>query len=113
MLKQVIAVRSDLRLGKGKLAAQVAHASLGAYRQASQGTRDAWEDSGGKKVVVRAGSREELEGLRRKAMALGIPCSLIQDAGKTQLEPGTVTALGLGPAEERIIDSLTGRLKLL
>jgi PTH2 family peptidyl-tRNA hydrolase len=112
MFKQVIAVRADLKMGKGKLAAQAAHASLGAYRNAPAKARDGWESAGEKKVVVKVGSLDELEGLHRKARSLGIPCSLIHDAGSTQLEPGTATALGLGPAEEKELDKLTGKLKL-
>ena len=111
--KQVIVVRADLSLGKGKMAAQVAHASLGAYRATGSRPREAWEDSGEKKVVVKAKYLDELMKLHAKAKALRLPCALIRDAGKTAVEPGTVTALGIGPAEEKALDSLTGKLKLM
>jgi len=111
--KQVIAVRADLRLGKGKLAAQVAHASLGAYRYAGGEAKFAWEHDGEKKVVVKVRGVEELTELQKKARSLGISCALITDAGRTGVEPGTTTALGLGPAEEKVLDSLTGKLKLV
>jgi len=111
--KQVIAVRADLKLGKGKLAVQVAHASLCAYRNTDSKIRLAWESGGEKKVVVKVSGQEELAELQRKAKSLGIPCALIRDAGLTEVEPGTVTALGMGPAEESKLDQLTGRLKLV
>jgi PTH2 family peptidyl-tRNA hydrolase len=113
MYKQVIAVRHDLRLDKGKLAVQVAHASLSSYKKSSPEEREAWESEGSKKVVVKVGSIQELLDLQKKAKALKLPCSLIRDAGKTQLEPGTMTALGIGPAPESEIDRVTGGLKIL
>jgi len=113
MYKQVIAVRKDLKLGKGKLAVQVAHASLESYKKSSPDSRSEWESEGSKKVVVKAEGLKELIELQRKAKSLGLPCSLIRDAGKTQLEPGTVTALGIGPDSEERIDRVTGGLKIL
>jgi PTH2 family peptidyl-tRNA hydrolase len=93
MFKQVIVVRQDLKLDKGKLAVQVAHASLDAYKKSSLATREAWESEGSKKVVVRAES--------------------LKDAGKTQLKPGTVTCLGIGPDTEERLDRVTGDLNIL
>ncbi|MBM3303837.1 MAG: peptidyl-tRNA hydrolase [Candidatus Aenigmarchaeota archaeon] len=113
MFKQVIAVRADLKLGKGKLAAQVAHASLGAYRYAGGEAKFAWEHDGEKKVVVKARDAGELARLEKKARSLGIPCALITDAGRTQVEAGTMTAIGLGPADEKALDSIAGHLKLM
>jgi PTH2 family peptidyl-tRNA hydrolase len=113
MLKQVIVVRSDLKMGKGKLAAQVAHASLGAYRKASESAREEWNSSGEMKVVVKVSSLEELMLISSKAKNRSIPSALIRDAGKTQVEPGTVTSIGLGPTEESVLDSITGKLRLV
>jgi len=113
MFKQVIAVRADLQMGKGKMAAQAAHASLGAYRNASAYARNEWEESGEKKVVVKVKDLEELMHFYKKAKSMGIPSCLIKDAGKTEVEPGTVTALGMGPDDEKRLDSLTGGLKLV
>ncbi len=72
-----------------------------------------WNAEGAKKVVVYVKSKGKLLNLYEKARSLGIPCSLVRNAGLTELEPGTVTALGLGPWESSIIDKLTGSLPLL
>ena len=115
-IKQVIVVRVDLKMGKGKLAAQVAHAALAAAEESS-GMRGSWysewKQQGQAKVVVKGTGEDELQELFKKARALGLPSSLIQDAGRTQLDPGTVTCLGIGPAPAELIDRVTGKLKLL
>ncbi len=114
-LKQVIVIRSDLDLGKGKIAAQVAHASLSAYRKAELADKwvaRRWEAEGQKKVVLKADSEPELLSLYEK-MKKEMPCALIRDAGHTQVEPGTITCFGAGPADEAKIDKYTKDLKLL
>ncbi len=111
--KQVIVVRSDLRMSRGKLAAQVAHASLEAYKRASLRAISEWELQGAKKVVVKAKNLRELLALKRKCERLKLPCALIRDAGKTELRKGTVTCLAIGPAESGRIDKVTGSLPLL
>ncbi len=115
-IKQVIVVRTDLKMGKGKLAAQVAHAALasaeeGMERHASWYRE--WKVQGQAKVVVKGADESVLQELFKKAKSIGLPSSLIQDAGRTQLEPGTVTCLGVGPAPAELIDRVTGQLKLL
>ncbi len=113
MYKQAVVVRRDLKLDKGKLAVQVAHASLESYNRSVPEDRKAWESSGSKKVVLRADDLKELLELHRKARELGLPCSLIRDAGRTRVPPGTVTALGIGPCREEELDRVTGGLKML
>jgi len=116
VFKQVIVVRRDLRIGRGKLAAQVAHASLTAYLETLKVRpewAEKWLSTGQRKIVVTASNSEELISIKRSVEEDGIPTALIQDAGLTQLEPGTVTALGIGPAPEAILDKTTRRLKLL
>lgn len=112
-LKQVLILRTDLEMGKGKLVAQGAHASLSAYRKASADARDAWEAAGAPKIALKAADEEALLALAAAARAAKLPHALIHDAGHTQVAPGTATALGIGPAPEASIDKLTGRLPLL
>ena len=114
-IKQVIVVRGDLEMGRGKTAAQVSHASLSAYRKAELADKwlaRRWEAEGQKKVVLKVSSEGELLSLFEK-MKREIPCALIHDAGKTQLEPGTATCFGAGPADESLINKYTKELKLL
>jgi PTH2 family peptidyl-tRNA hydrolase len=112
-MKQVIVVRMDIGMGKGKLAAQVAHASLSAYEDTDTKTRRAWKGGGQKKVVVKASSERELFELADVAERKGLPTAIVRDAGHTQLEPGTVTALAVGPGEDNVVDNVTGDLSLL
>ncbi|MFP3064349.1 MAG: peptidyl-tRNA hydrolase Pth2 [Sulfolobus sp.] len=119
-IKMVIVVRTDIDMGKGKIAAQVAHAAVSLVLEIINGANGEWKnwlklwlEEGQPKIVVKVRNLEEL--LTRKEMAeeLGLPSVVIQDAGKTQLEPGTITCLGIGPAPNEIIDKVTGDLKLL
>lgn len=110
-MKQIIVLRTDLKLGKGKLVAQGAHASLQAYKQASPTARREWESTGAKKIVVKVNSKRELFQLVRRCKKL--PLAIIRDAGHTQVRPGEVTALGIGPARDQDLEVLTGELKLL
>jgi PTH2 family peptidyl-tRNA hydrolase len=115
-MKQAIVVRTDLGMGKGKIAAQVAHASLSAAEAARQrkgGWYDAWKNGGQPKVVLKVGSEAELEEIFRKAKSSGLPASYIEDRGLTQVESGTATCVGIGPAPDPAIDEITGKLKLL
>lgn len=114
--KQVIAVRTDLEMSKGKIAVQVAHGSVSAAEQARIYKPDilrAWLREGQKKVAVKVSSEEELIELRRQAVNHSLPFALIRDAGMTELPPGTITVLGIGPAKADLIDEVTGELKLL
>lgn len=112
-MKQVIVVDASLRLPKGKLAAQVAHAAVGAFLEANAETQQAWLEEGMPKVVLKGNNAEELLELRTLAMQRHIPTCLINDAGRTVVPTGTVTCVGLGPADDKEIDELTGALKLL
>ncbi|RLE90908.1 MAG: peptidyl-tRNA hydrolase [Thermoprotei archaeon] len=115
-MKQVIVVRRDLKIGKGKLAVQVAHASVSAALEAQkkfQSWFNEWLEQGQKKVVVKVENEEALLEIYSQAIRLGLPCSLVRDAGLTQLPPGTPTAVGIGPAPAEIVDKVTGKLKLL
>ncbi len=111
--KQCIVVRDDLRLSKGKLAVQVAHAAISTYEYANEKVRNAWKEGGQKKVVLRVPGLRELFELRELARKHGLPAVLITDAGLTEVPPGTTTVLGIGPAEVGELDKITGKLKLL
>lgn len=113
MYKQVIAVRTDLGMSSGKIASQVAHASIKAWKNAGRDPIESWEEGGSKKVVVKVGSEEELLELKETADRKGIPTGLVKDSGKTEIPSGTVTCLALGPAPEEELDELTGDLTLL
>lgn len=111
-MKQTIVARADLDMGEGKLAAQVAHASLSAYEEAGQRARKRWKGQGQKKVVVQANGEEQIFELAEKARAEGLPHAVVRDAGHTQLDPGTVSALAVGPGDDDIVDKVTGDLSL-
>ncbi|MHC1579351.1 MAG: peptidyl-tRNA hydrolase Pth2 [Candidatus Alkanophagales archaeon] len=111
--KQCIVVREDLKLSRGKLAAQVAHAAVSSYEEASRRAKRLWLRGGQKKVVLKVRTLDELLELKRRAEALKLPCALIRDAGRTEIPEGTVTALGIGPAKASEIDKVTGKLPLL
>ena len=111
--KQCIIVRDDLKLSKGKLAVQVAHAAISTYEFTSEKVRDAWKEGGQKKVVLRVAGLKELFELRELARRHGLTAVLITDAGLTEVPPGTTTVLGIGPAEIGELDKITGNLKLL
>ena len=112
-MKLAILVRQDLKLPKGKLAVQVAHASVEAVLKSSKSKVDEWRDYGARKIVLTVKDETELRSFLRKANAAKIITALIADAGLTVVEPGTVTALAIGPDEDEKIDKLVGHLKLL
>ncbi len=114
-VKQVIIIRTDLDMGKGKIAAQVGHACvLGAenVRKSNPEWFSEWW-KGQEKIVLKVSSLKELEQIKQITIELGIPWSEVTDAGHTQIAPGTVTCISLGPAPEEKIDKVTGSLKLL
>ncbi|HJJ98895.1 MAG TPA: peptidyl-tRNA hydrolase Pth2 [Methanocorpusculum sp.] len=111
--KQCLILRADLKLSCGKMCAQAAHASIGAFKKSSLPDRIAWMREGQKKVVLKAQGERVLYELKSTAEIQGLPVSLIIDAGYTEVPPGTVTALGIGPAKAELIDKVTGNLPLL
>jgi peptidyl-tRNA hydrolase, PTH2 family len=113
MHKQVIVVRTDLDMSPGKIAAQAAHASNGACNRAARKSLEQWEKEGSKKVVVGIDSLKKLQELEFKAKELGLVTYMVKDAGLTQVQSGTTTALGIGPGPEEKIDKVTGSLPLL
>jgi len=114
-VKQVIIIRNDLDMGKGKAVAQGAHAAIQSYDRAREDVPrlvSDWKMMGEKKICLKCNLQEILR-VYEQAKKAKLPCSIIKDAGHTQLEPGTITAVAIGPAEEDVIDKITKHLKLL
>jgi PTH2 family peptidyl-tRNA hydrolase len=112
-MKQVIVVNRALALPKGKLAAQAAHAAVGAFVAAGTQAQSAWLQAGMPKIVVAVPDADSLVQLEARARQQHIPACLVRDAGRTVVPAGTITCLGLGPAPIDEIDALTGELPLL
>jgi PTH2 family peptidyl-tRNA hydrolase len=109
-------MRSDLKMGKGKIAAQAGHAAVSAAEEArKQQPRwlRYWLDEGQCKIAVKVNSETELQEIKEMAGRAGLPHALVTDRGLTQLEPGTVTCLAIGPAPSPEVDKITGKLALL
>ena len=111
--KQVILARQDLKLPKGKLSVQVAHASLDAASKTDKDVLEKWKKQGAKKVVLKVADEKELLMYMSMAENEGLKVALIKDAGHTVVEAGTITCLGIGPDIEEKIDKITGKLKMV
>lgn len=112
-IKQVIVVREDLNLSRGKLAVQVAHASIIGYEKADKKIVEEWKAQGQKKIVLKVKNLDELLKLKEKAERMGLPVGVVVDAGLTEIPPGTITAIVIGPEQSKKIDKVTGNLPLL
>lgn len=118
--RMALIVRSDLGMTKGKAAAQCAHAALGCYRlMQTEGAESQnlpmlrrWERTGQAKITLQVKSKEEMDLLFARAISLNINSYIVHDAGRTQIEAGSATVLGLGPAPKMVLDDVTGELKL-
>ena len=115
-MKMVLAVRTDLKMTKGKIAAQCGHAAVAAYKKAKKKDPRAlksWESEGQRKIAVKVKDELELLSIMAMAQSVGLITAIIQDAGKTQIEAGSKTVVAVGPGPEEIIDKVTGHLPLL
>ena len=113
--KMVLVVRTDVGMGKGKVAAQCAHAAVMCYKKALRDAPDLverWEGLGVTKVCVKVDNEEALLGLAAKAREAGVVHAVVRDAGRTQIAAGTMTVLGIGPTPTDVAHQLTGHLKL-
>lgn len=112
--KLALVVRTDLDMGRGKIAAQVAHAAVAAAL-ASAGSAEftAWLADGQPKVVLKVATGQDLLDIARQADEADLAVQLIHDAGRTQVKEGTLTCCSVGPAEDHLIDAVTGDLSLL
>lgn len=108
--KQVILIRQDLQLPKGKAAGQCAHAAVEAVLKSDSDIIKKWRHIGQKKIVLKVKDEKELYKYIQQAKDSGLTTSLISDAGKTVIEPGTVTCGAIGPDDEEKIDLITGEL---
>lgn len=114
-LKMVFVVRQDLKMGKGKSAAQCCHAAIDIFRKAKKRHPEwlqAWETTGCAKVALKCPDEETLLAIASHARVMGLDSSVIQDAGRTQIASGSKTVVGIGPAPVDVIDKVTGHLKL-
>lgn len=115
-IKMVLAVRTDLKMGKGKMCAQCSHAAVGScsvLRRKQPSVYKRYSREGQKKIVVRVGSEEALLRLQEEARGLKLVSYLVCDAGHTQLAPNTLTVLAVGPGPVSLVDRVTGSLKLM
>ncbi|UCD02384.1 MAG: peptidyl-tRNA hydrolase [Promethearchaeota archaeon] len=114
--KQVILIRTDLKMGTGKKCVQSSHASVSAsdlVRIQNKNIWKKWKNTGQKKVVLKIHTMEQLKEIVLKLESDKLPYFIVNDAGLTQLPPGTTTAVGVGPSLSANIDKITGDLKLL
>jgi len=112
-MKQVILVRQDLKLPKGKLATQCAHAAVSCVLKSDKKNISKWVEEGMPKIILKVKDFTELKRYILKARSFSLVTSLIKDAGKTTVKPGTITCFGIGPDEDEIIDKITKELKLI
>jgi PTH2 family peptidyl-tRNA hydrolase len=117
-MKLVIVIRTDLDLSGGKAVAQGGHAVMGSYFDAmarwgpiAGDMIEAWNESKAK-ICLAIDSEEELLELAKQCETKNMGHYLVRDAGRTEVDPGTPTALGIGPDFSRHIDKFTGHLGL-
>ena len=115
-LKMAIIVRADLKLSRGKTASQTAHAAVMCFKKSFDSTPklcEKWMNSGQPKIVLKAVNLSDLENLMEQSVKAGITNTLVRDAGRTEISPGTATCLGIGPDYDDKIDEIVKNLKLL
>lgn len=113
--KMVLVIRNDLKMGKGKVAAQCAHAAVACYKSTAISNPKAlhrWESLGQAKVTLQCDGEEDMKLLQGIAHSLNVTARIIHDAGRTQIAAGSATVLGVGPAPKSVVDQVTGNLKL-
>lgn len=115
-LKMAIIVRSDVKMSKGKVASQCAHAAVLCYARTMEQNRiigEEWCNVGQPKIILKVLGLTDINKINEEARTLGVTAVVVQDAGRTEIAAGTVTVLGLGPDYEDRIDHLVAHLKLL
>lgn len=112
----VFVVRQDLKMGAGKIVSQCAHAATGIYgalMRSQQALLNKWEQCGQPKIVVTCKNQQEMNKLQAVAEKIGLPTFIVADAGRTQVSAGSRTVLAIGPGTKAVVDSVTGKLRLL
>ena len=112
----VVLVRRDLNMSAGKSAAQVAHAAVGCSLKARKhaiAQFDRWRSAHGRIVVLAVDDLHVLEDHLDEAKTHRLVHHVVTDAGRTEVAPGTVTVLGIGPAPKSVLDVLVGHLEPL
>ena len=119
-LKMVFLVREDLKMGKGKIAAQVAHAAVGLFDDIISGNNDYqqsaldyWNTFGAKKIVLKVPNLDIINNVSKQCKDAKLPYVIISDAGHTQIPAGSITVLGIGPDSSEKINKITGGFKLM
>ena len=115
-MKLVVIVRTDIKMSKGKLAVQVAHAAVEcALKTLKTDVKKVkkWRSEGAKKIAVKGGSIDEIFALKKEAEDVGMVNYLVCDRGLTQFKEPTITCLGIGPDKDEVVDRLTGGMKLV
>ena len=115
--KMVLVLRGELRLTPGKAAVQAAHAAVMLVDDSGRGRAPAellraWRSQGARKIAVLAPTLDAMRELERAARARNLATAWVEDAGYTEVAPGTVTCLGIGPARASDVDAVTGDLPL-
>jgi len=114
--KLVLVVNQELKMGKGKIAAQCCHAAVGCYKRGRKIRPSGlkwWERTGCAKVACKCPTEKEMDEIQKKAHAKGIPYYFVCDAGRTQIAAGSRTVLGLGPAPVAAFEGISDHLKLM
>lgn len=111
--KQVVLVREDIKMSAGKIAAQVSHACVESVLRSDEENVEAWREQGMKKVILKVKDEKELLEFEKQAKKEKLVVALVRDAGHTEVKPGTITCMGIGPDISTKIDKVTGKLKLL
>ncbi|XP_018301236.1 peptidyl-tRNA hydrolase 2, mitochondrial isoform X2 [Mycetomoellerius zeteki] len=112
--KLILVIRTDLKMGKGKVAAQCSHAAVAAYKVARKHPKilRAWEESGQAKITLKVDSEVALTEIAKQAKDAGLLLTIVQDAGHTQIPAGSKTVCAIGPGPAKLVDQVTGHLKL-
>lgn len=114
-VKQVIVMRTDLNMRKGKMAAQAGHACIGAYENCNNNSViGTWNEYGTTKICVGVDSEDELLDALAQAQKAKLPFYLVRDSGKTEFGGvATITCIAIGPWWADEIDKITGKMRLI